>query len=45
MPKKFLRCVRKVKAKGGDVNPYAICRKSTGYRGTIHNIGLKKHKR
>lgn len=32
MPKgtKVHRCVEKVKAKGGGVNPYAVCQKSTG---------------
>ena len=33
MPKKFESCVKKVKAKGGDYNPYAVCRVSTGYYG------------
>ena len=28
-PAKFDRCVRKVKARGGDVNAYAVCSKST----------------
>jgi hypothetical protein len=27
MPKKFDRCVKKVKAKGGAKNPYAVCSK------------------
>ena len=32
MPKgtKVHRCVQHVKAKGGNVNPYAVCQKSTG---------------
>ena len=32
MPKgtKVHRCVQKVKAKGGNVNPYAVCQESTG---------------
>lgn len=30
MPKKLLSCVKKVKAKGGDVNPWAVCVASTG---------------
>jgi len=32
MPKgtKVERCVQHVKAKGGNVNPYAVCQKSTG---------------
>ena len=45
VPKKFIRCVRKVKAKRTAVNPYAVCRKSTGYYGTTHDIGLLKRKR
>ena len=46
MPKKFIRCVKEVK-KGQEehpnwttVNPYAVCRISTGYYGTTHDIGL-----
>lgn len=35
-PKRLERCVEKVKAKGGKVNPYAVCVKSTG---------LKPHKK
>ena len=27
---KYKSCVSKVKAKGGDVNPYAVCHSSTG---------------
>lgn len=48
MPKKFIDCVRKVmkkeekKQEHERVNPYAVCRKSTGYYGTSHNIGLLK---
>lgn len=32
MPKntRVSKCVDKVKAKGGGVNPYAVCQKSTG---------------
>ncbi len=32
MPKgtKVHKCVEKVKAKGGSVNPYAVCQKATG---------------
>lgn len=32
MPKgtKVARCVEQVKKKGGGVNPYAVCQKSTG---------------
>lgn len=36
MPKKFERCVKKIKSENPDVNPYAICRKSTNYYGTTH---------
>ena len=32
MPKKLMSCVKKVKAKGGNVNPYAVCVKSTGQK-------------
>ena len=40
MPKKFIRCVKKVKKSSPNVNPYVVCRKSTGYYGTTHHIGL-----
>jgi hypothetical protein len=40
MPEKFVKCVKAVKAKGGKYNPYAVCRKSTGYYGTTHDIGM-----
>lgn len=40
MPKKFISCVKKVKEKNENVNPYAICRVSTGYYGTTHHIGM-----
>ena len=30
MPTKFERCVKKVKAKGGAANAYAVCKKSVG---------------
>lgn len=36
MPKKLMNCVRKVKASGSKVNPWAVCVKSTG---------LKPHKK
>lgn len=44
MPKKFISCVKKVSKKypNGKYNPYAVCRKSTKYFGSSHNIGLKK---
>lgn len=32
MPAKLDRCVRKVRAKGGVKNPYAVCVKSTGIK-------------
>ena len=33
MPKKLMRCVKKVKAKSkGKVNPWAVCVKSTGQK-------------
>jgi len=45
MPKKFKRCVMKVKAKmkkgKKKVNPYAVCRKSTGYMGSTHDVRKK----
>jgi len=40
MPAKFIRCVKTVKKKNPNVNPYAICRVSTGYYGTTHHIGM-----
>lgn len=51
MPKKFMSCVKKVMKKnretGYEGNPYAICRVSTGYFGTTHEIGMihKKKRR
>lgn len=43
MPEKFIRCVKKVSKKDKEhkYNAYAVCRKSTGYHGSSHNIGLK----
>jgi len=32
MPAKLIRCVKKVKAKGGKVNPWAVCIASTGIK-------------
>lgn len=32
MPKKLKSCVKQVKAKGGAVNPYAVCVASTGQK-------------
>jgi len=37
MPAKFKRCVLEVKAKSSAVNPYAVCRKSTGFYGPTHH--------
>jgi len=51
MPKKFKECVKAVtistKKRYGYLkyNPYAVCRVSTGYYGTTHDIGLLKPKR
>ena len=32
MPKKLMSCVKKVKASGSKVNPWAVCVKSTGLK-------------
>jgi len=53
MPKKFTSCISKVskKIKAGELpagsSAFAICRVSTGYYGTTHDIGMihKKRKR
>jgi hypothetical protein len=49
MPEKFKRCVFKVMEKniekGTKYNPYAVCRKSTGYYGTTHDVGILHPKR
>jgi len=37
MPVKFKSCVKKVKLKGGKVNPYAVCRVSTGFHGSTRH--------
>jgi len=39
------RCVEKVKAKGGNVNPYAVCQKSTGQSYATGKTLRKKSKR
>lgn len=44
MPKKWEDCVRKVKAKGGRVNPYAVCTKSTGLTRSGKRSGHGKSK-
>src|SRR5690348_10851847 len=43
MPEKLKRCVREVKAKGGNVNPYAVCVASTGLH--FEHKGKKKKKK
>ena len=43
--KTFKSCVKAVEKKGTAVNPFAVCRKSTGYYGTSHNIGLRRPKK
>lgn len=51
MPKKFIRCVKKVskatKKRYGYLkyNPYAVCRVATGYHGTTRDIGLIHRKK
>ena len=51
MPKKYIDCVKKIlgkqktDSKARKYNAYAVCRVSTGYYGTTHNIGLLKPKR
>lgn len=42
MPAKFDRCVKKVKARGGVDNPYAVCRASLG---SDEDIRRRKRKR
>ena len=41
--------MKKVKKKSPNVNPFAVCRVSTGYYGTTHDIGMvnpiKKNKK
>lgn len=44
MPVKFKRCTRKLLAKGYGQKAYPICRVSTGYFGSTHDIGLLKPK-
>jgi hypothetical protein len=33
---KWHRCVEKVKAQGGDVEPHAVCTSSLGYEGSVN---------
>lgn len=42
MPAKFLRCIKAVKKKSPNVNPYAVCRVSTGFYGSKHKRGGNK---
>lgn len=42
MPAKLERCVRKVKAKGGAYNAWAVCVKSTGLKPYKSHRGKKK---
>jgi len=42
MPAKFIRCVKEVKKKSSSVNPYAVCRASTGFYGSTHKKKRKK---
>lgn len=44
-PAAYDRCVRKVKAKGGAVNPYAICRSTMGSDKEILAKQKKKKKK
>jgi hypothetical protein len=44
MPPAFDRCVKKVKAKGGAGNAYAICRASMGTDAEIMKKAKKKKK-
>lgn len=37
MPANFKRCVNKIKWENPAGNPYAICRVSTGFRGSTHH--------
>lgn len=44
MPKSFDRCVRKVRARGGAKNPYAVCRASMGTDAQIKARRKRKKK-
>ena len=44
MPASFDRCVKKVKAKGGVTNPYAVCRGSMGSDAQIKEREMAKKK-
>lgn len=45
--RKFIRCVTAVTKKQGSetkpVNAFAVCRTSTRYKGTSHDIGLRQY--
>lgn len=45
MPENFKRCTRALLKKGYGKKAYPICRVSTGYFGTTHDIGLIHPKR
>lgn len=45
MPASFDRCVKKVKAKGGVTNPYAVCRGSMGSDEDIKRREMAKKKK
>lgn len=38
---RYGRCVKKVEKKQSKVNPYAVCRTSTGYKGPTRGVNLK----
>ena len=42
MPKKLMRCLRKVRRKGGVQNPMAVCIKATGQKPHRRKIRKKK---
>jgi len=44
MPAKFQRCVKAVAKKSPKVNPYAICRVSTGFYGSTRHSKVNKVK-
>lgn len=45
--RKFIRCVSEISAKQkSETSPYnafAVCRSSTGYKGSSHKIGLRQY--
>lgn len=45
MPKKLERCVRKVRKNSPDVNPWAVCSKSTGYKKAKGGKWVKRKKK